>query len=160
MCAGHRRARAVCAETAPVRKKTLRDGKLLVPAVSFPETENPLAHVAFALAHEGVNMPILAQVLPMISPEDMTAFVRAKPSGLVSRRAGWLWELFTGKTLDFRTTASKYEPLFDPARYLTRDDGERSAKWKIVFNGSGNASMVRNGRTNRSARSRHIRHGA
>lgn len=136
-CAPGTAAPGVCAETAPVRKKTLRDGRLLVPAVSFPETENPLAHVAFALAHEGVNMPILAQVLPMISPEDMTAFVRAKPSGLVSRRAGWLWELFTGEALDFRTTASRYEPLFDPARYLTRDEGERSAKWKIVFNGLG-----------------------
>lgn len=136
-CAPGTVAPHLSAETAPVRKKTIKDGRLFVPADSFSETENPLAHVAFALAHEGVNMQILAQVLPTISPEDMTAFVRAKPSGLVCRRAGWLWELFTGQSLDFRTTASKYEPLFDPARYLTRAEGNRSAKWKIVFNGLG-----------------------
>ena len=136
-CAPGTVAARLSAKTAPVRKKTIKDGRLLVPADSFPETENPLPHVAFALRHEGVNMQILAQVLPTISPEDMTAFVRAKPSGLVCRRAGWLWELFTGRSLDFRTTVSKYGPLFDPARYLTRAEGDRSAKWKIVFNGLG-----------------------
>ncbi len=136
-CAPGTVAPRLSAETATVRKKTIKDGRLLVPAASFSKTENPLPHVAFALRHEGVNMQILAQVLPTISLEDMTAFVRARPSGLVCRRAGWLWELFTGQSLDFRTTASKYEPLFDPARYLTRAEGDRSAKWKIVFNGLG-----------------------
>lgn len=125
------------AETASVKCRTLKDDRLLVPAASFPETDDLLKHAAFALAHEGVNMQILAQILPKISRNDMTSFVNSKPCSLLIRRAGWLWELFTGQSLDFRTTATKYEPLFDPASYLTRDGGERSAKWKITFNGLG-----------------------
>ena len=125
------------AETAPVKRKIQKDNRLLVPLSSFHETENLLEHVAFALAHEGVNMQILAQILPRIASGDMLSFVSAKPTSLVCRRAGWLWELFNQAALDFHTTASSYEPLFDPKRYLTREHGERNTKWKLVFNGLG-----------------------
>ena len=125
------------AETAPVKRKIQKDNRLLVPLGSFQETENLLEHVAFALTHEGVNMQILAQILPRIHSEDMLSFVSAKPTSLVCRRAGWLWELFNHASLDFQTTVSKYEPLFDPKRYLTREHGERNAKWKLIFNGLG-----------------------
>ena len=127
----------VSAETAPVKRKIQKDGRLLVPTGSFLETDDLLAHIAFAISHEGINMQILAQVLPLVKAADMQLFVEAKPTSLVSRRTGWLWELFTGRLLDFKTTASKYEPLFDPKRYLTRENGERSPKWKIIFNGLG-----------------------
>ena len=113
----------VSAETAPVKRKIQKDGRLLVPRGSFLETDDLLAHIAFAIAHEGINMQILAQVLPLVKAADMQLFVEAKPTSLVSRRTGWLWELFTGRSLDFKTTASTYEPLFDPKRYLTREQG-------------------------------------
>ena len=127
----------VSAETAPVKRKIQKDGRLVVPTGSFLETDDLLAHIVFAIAHEGINMQILAQVLPLVKAADMQLFVEAKPTSLVSRRTGWLWELFTGRSLDFKITASTYEPLFDPKRYLTRENGERSPKWKIIFNGLG-----------------------
>ena len=136
-CVPNAIAPRLSAETAPVKCKIIRDDRLLVPTGSFPVTNNLLDHIVFALAHEGVNMQILAQTLPMIGSEEMLMFVQNKPTSLVCRRMGWLWELFTQNTLDFQTSASKYEPLFDPARYLTRKNGERSSKWKIIFNGLG-----------------------
>ena len=43
------------------------DGFLAVPKHVSPATDEPLAHVLFALKHEGTNLQILAEALPRIS---------------------------------------------------------------------------------------------
>jgi len=109
-----------------------------VPASVAPAGDSFLDHVLFALKHEGVNLTILAQVLPQITEEELRAAVDVSPTSQFLRKVGYLWEYFTGQTVQ-RAQAnlrSNYVPLFNPKKYVTTT-GTRNARWRVLFNGIG-----------------------
>jgi len=109
-----------------------------VPASVAPAGDSLLDHVLFALKHEGINLSILAQILPQITEEELRAAVDASPTSQFLRKVGYLWENFTGQAVQ-RAQAnlrSNYVPLFDPKKYITTT-GTRNARWRVLFNGIG-----------------------
>lgn len=52
-----------------VTKVTQRPDRLDVPAAVAPASQAPLAHLLFALKHEGINLQVLAQSLPQIAAD-------------------------------------------------------------------------------------------
>lgn len=74
------------AQVAPVSRVTRRADALLVPAQVARHQDQPLDHLLFALKHEGVNLPILAQALRQIPEVDILQRVQATPSSESSRR--------------------------------------------------------------------------
>ncbi|MFY1667224.1 hypothetical protein [Pseudomonas sp. Pseu.R1] len=54
------------ARVQPVTRIERLNGALAVPRAVAPEAGDFLAHIIFALKHEGVNLAILAQALPRI----------------------------------------------------------------------------------------------
>ncbi|MBK5003189.1 Fic family protein [Pseudomonas sp. S31] len=113
---------------------------LAVPQRQAPEEHDLLGHVLFALKHEGINLTILAQVLPHIPVEDFAAALHGSPNGVYLRKASFLRESFSGEQIPQASPVTgAYAPLFDPARYITRP-GDRNPRWRIEFNGLGDLS--------------------
>lgn len=125
------------AQIRPVTRISRIGDCLAVPPGVAPVEGETLAHVLFALKHEGINLAILAQALPGISADEMLAELARAPSGIYIRKACFLWEAFTGNLLDIDVPVrGNTAPLFDPQHYLT-GPSSRSARWRVDFNGLG-----------------------
>ncbi len=125
------------AQVRPVTKVMPGNGLLAIPAQVAPQSEDPLDHILFALKHEGVNLQILAQVLPAIPAAQMLAALKQTPNGQYIRVAAFLWEHFNGQRLEGRPEITVgYASVFDPARYIT-GPSRRDARWRVDFNGLG-----------------------
>lgn len=110
---------------------------LAVPQNLAPDVEDSLGHMLFALKHEGINLTVLAQVLPMIPSEQLEAAYQTSPNGIYIRKVCYLWEEFTGQQLSQHAPVrAGYAPLYEPEKYVTMT-GKRSSKWRIEFNGLG-----------------------
>ena len=109
-----------------------------VPASVAPAGDSLLEHVLFSLKHEGINLTILAQVLPLIPEAELRTACDASPTSQYLRKACYLWEHFTGREIERQPRAlrSNYVPLFDPHDYLT-STGARDTRWRILYNGLG-----------------------
>ncbi len=83
-------------------------------------TENAVvAHLRFALRHEAFGLGVLVATLRMIDPGAIEGWVRAQPTGAFSRRAWFLYETFTGRTLDLDDAKTgNYVGALDPNRHL------------------------------------------
>lgn len=77
-------------------------------------------HLTFALRHEHVDLLILKRVFETAPQAEVEAFVRTAPASVPGRRAWFLFEALTGRTLDAddapRGTAVD---LLDPEAYFT-----------------------------------------
>jgi hypothetical protein len=125
------------ARIAPVTRVRLMGDDLAIPARVAPNTDAPLAHLLFALKHEGTNLQILMEALKHIPGADLLAEIQRTPTGGYARVACFLWEHANGKTLEDAPTGTGVPtPVFDPERYITgpvRND----ARWRVQWNGLG-----------------------
>lgn len=121
-----------------VTRKELIGARIVVPAAMAPVGDDLLEQVLFALKHEGINLTILAQALPLIPEPDIRAAYDTSPTSQFLRKACYLWEHFTGQQIQRQNNASRsnYIPLFDPAKYLAGTE-QRVTRWRILFNGLG-----------------------
>lgn len=110
---------------------------LAIPRHAAPATGDLVAHLLFALKHEGTNLQILAQALPRIDPNGLLAALRASPTGTYIRTACYLWEKFSGQELvDLPVISGPTAEVFDSARYVTGPQ-TRDPRWRVAFNGLG-----------------------
>jgi Fic/DOC family len=77
-------------------------------------------HLTFALRHEDLDLLILKRIFEAAPPGEIEAFVRAAPTGIPARRAWYLYETLTGRTLpiDDAPQAQAID-LLDPKVYFT-----------------------------------------
>ncbi len=121
----------------PVTRIERINGALAVPQTVAPEAGDFLAHIIFALKHEGVNLSILAQALPRIEGRLLVEAITQSPSSGYLRKVCFLWEAYSGRSLD--CTDKPRGPgvlLFDPERYIT-GPSVRNNRWRVDFNGLG-----------------------
>lgn len=109
---------------------------LFIPKNVAPSSNTPLDHVIFALKHEGINLQILAEVMPQIDARSIHQRVSATPGGEYVRKAAHLWEKFNKQELEGISSNANYVNLFDEKRYVTGAK-TRDSKWRVVFNGIG-----------------------
>ncbi|HEX5044797.1 MAG TPA: Fic family protein [Candidatus Polarisedimenticolaceae bacterium] len=57
-------------------------------------------HLSFALRHEPIDLLILKRAFDVIPTAELTAFIRASPTGVFARRVWFFCETLTGTTLD------------------------------------------------------------
>jgi hypothetical protein len=77
-------------------------------------------HLTFALRHEEIDLLILNRVFEAVPPAEVEAFVGAAPTGAVARRAWYLYEILTGRTLDIEDAPiAAAVDLLDPEAYFT-----------------------------------------
>jgi Fic/DOC family len=77
-------------------------------------------HLSFALRHEALDLLILKRVFEVVPEAEVEELVRAAPTGISARRAWYLYETLTGRTLELED-APKGEAvdLLDPKAYFT-----------------------------------------
>ncbi len=125
------------AHTAAVTRVTPSADAVLIPAHVAPQSDDVLAHLLFALKHEGVNLQILSQALQKIPVPAMVDAIKTAPSGVYVRSACFLWEAFNAQALpDLPAITGPTVDLFDAGKYIT-GPGIRNAKWRVNFNGLG-----------------------
>ena len=121
----------------PVSRVTRTADAIQVPAHVAPEHSDPIAHMLFALKHEGMNLQVLAQALRKVEGKHLRELVESQPSSRYVRILGYLWEHFNRQELGHGAPiAGPTIDLFDPKRYLTAP-GQRNARWRVNFNGLG-----------------------
>jgi hypothetical protein len=76
--------------------------------------------LTFALRHEDIDLLILKRVFDAVPKAEMEAFVRAAPTGVAVRRAWFLYEALTGRTLDVEDAPRiAAADALDPKAYFT-----------------------------------------
>src|SRR5450432_2212758 len=76
-------------------------------------------HLAFALRHEDLDLLVLKRVFEAVPQDTITAFVRSAPTGAPNRRAWFLYEFLTGRTLDTPDAAeASFTDLLDDRLYF------------------------------------------
>ena len=77
-------------------------------------------HLTFALRHEDMDFLILKRVFEAVPQAEVEAIVRAAPTGVPARRAWYLYEILTGRTLDVDDAPGAAAiDLLDPEGYFT-----------------------------------------
>lgn len=77
-------------------------------------------HIVFALRHEDIDLLVLKRAFEAMGPGVAARLVRRAPTGIANRRAWFLWEKLTGRTLDVPDAPGIAAiDLLDPAAYFT-----------------------------------------
>ena len=77
-------------------------------------------HLSFALRHEDIDLLILKRVFEAVPEAEVAALVRAAPTGIPVRRAWYLYETLTGRTLAIDDVPrAETIDLLDPKAYFT-----------------------------------------
>ena len=76
--------------------------------------------LGFALRHEDLDLLVLKRIFEAVPQDTVTAFVRSAPTGAPNRRAWFLYEFLTGRTLDIPDAAeASFTDLLDDRLYFT-----------------------------------------
>ena len=76
--------------------------------------------LGFALRHENLDLLVLKRLFEAVPQETVTVFVRSAPTGASNRRAWFLYEFLTRRTLDIPDVAeASFTDLLDDHLYFT-----------------------------------------
>jgi len=92
-------------------------------------------HLEFALKYDGVNLALLARIFEQVSQDELTGYIKSKPTGKYARRIWFFYEFLTEKQLriDDMVTGNYIDAL-EATDYYTVQNGERSPRHRIVNN--------------------------
>jgi hypothetical protein len=77
-------------------------------------------HLSFALRHEDIDLLVLKRVFDAVPKAEVGNLIRAAPTGILVRRAWYLYETLTGRSLDIEDAPrAAAVDLLDPKAYFT-----------------------------------------
>ena len=92
-------------------------------------------HLEFALKYDGINLGLLAQIFKKVSQDELTEYIKSKPTGKYARRIWFFYEFLTGKQLPVDGLISgNYVDALEAKDYYTVQNGEKSSRHRIVNN--------------------------
>ena len=92
-------------------------------------------HLEFALKYDGVNLALLTQIFEHVPQEELTEYIKSKPTGKYARRIWFFYEFLTGRKLPLDNISSgNYVDALDAKEYYTVQDGDNSRRHRIVNN--------------------------
>lgn len=93
-------------------------------------------HLRFALDGGGVDLGMLAALIRVTAPADITSIVRRKPTGVFARRLWYLYEWLTLRKLDVPEAAGRlrFVPVLDPNRQMALKAGTPSGRHRVIDN--------------------------
>lgn len=127
------------ARVKPVTRIEQRPDLLAVPRHVAPSGDALLEHALFALKHEPIQLAILHEGLKLVPAEELVRALSAQRTSSYLRKAAFVWEKANAEALPlpWATTGGNYVDLFDARTYCTGPVWERSAKYRLRFNGIG-----------------------
>jgi tetratricopeptide (TPR) repeat protein len=91
-------------------------------------------HLKFALRYEPLDLGVIVATMMKIDGAEIEAWVLREPTGAFSRRAWYLYEHFTGRTLDLEPAQSvRYVEVLDPDKHLV-GEGRYSSRHRVIDN--------------------------
>ncbi len=91
-------------------------------------------HLTFALKNEGLDLAVLKRLFAAVTPAEIEAIVRAKPTGGYARRLWFLYEWLLDRRLDLPDARTgNYEPVVDPQQQWAIP-GENSPRHRVRNN--------------------------
>jgi Fic/DOC family len=121
------------------RRRTLESGGHL--AETFVESMRPQpnlrGHLTFHLKHEVLHLEMLARLFEQIDIAELVAWIDDEPSGQYARRAGFLFEWLTGRTLAIQSTiAGGYVDLIDDQKLVAASPSlsKPNLRWRVKDN--------------------------
>jgi len=98
------------------RRTTTGNGRTIEKySTPYAPEETIAGHLKFALKNEPVDSAVMAAAMTAIRPNVIEDMVRAEPNGAFSRRAWFMYEFFTGETLDLPDApVVQYTKALDP----------------------------------------------
>lgn len=106
-----------------------------------PGDNSAVSHLTFALRHEPIDLRIVVGTLKALTPSELEAWVRREPTGAYSRRAWFLYETFTGRTLDVPDASrGNYVEALNPKRHFATDRRD-SPRHRVIDNLPGGPGM-------------------
>ncbi len=104
------------------------------PAAYWPG-ESPGDHLEFALKYDGMNLGLLAVLLPAIGADEITRYINSKPTGKYARRIWYFYEMLTGDRLALADmTQGNYVDLLDREEHFTLERGEPVRRQRVNDN--------------------------
>ena len=92
-------------------------------------------HITYALKHEGVHLEFLSRLFKVIDDAELADWINSEPSGQYARRAGFLYEWFTDKAIDFPgVSVGNYISLIDSEEYFASDSPTNHPRWRVRDN--------------------------
>lgn len=105
---------------AGARKTRVTDNKILE---QYPKSYLPtglMGNLRFAMRYEPIDLGLLNAAFSALDVHEMENWIRSEPTGIFARRAWYLYELLTEKTLDVPDVApSGYVDLLDEDLHVT-----------------------------------------
>jgi hypothetical protein len=95
-------------------------------------------NLRFAMRYEPIDLGVLSAFFQAIDQNKLEAWVRGESTGIFARRAWYLFEMLTGRTLDLPDVPpTGYAPLLRPEAHIT-SKGIHVQRQKIIDNLLGN----------------------
>ncbi|MCX6635907.1 MAG: Fic family protein [Acidobacteria bacterium] len=116
--------RPSCVSEKHVRGSHREEGAWTVFDKRYWPGDNFADHLTFALRHEDIDLLILKRIFEAAPRAEVEAIVHAAPTGIPARRAWYLYELLTGRTLDVEDAPGAAAiDLLDPETHFTGKPG-------------------------------------
>lgn len=97
--------------------------------------ENIGNHLEFALKYDGINLGLLFLIFQATPVAELTEYIQSKPTGKYTRRIWFLYEFIMDKELSLENSVSgNYINILDPELYYTVQNGEKSARHRVINN--------------------------
>lgn len=106
---------------AGARRTIITENEVLeqYPKAKGYRSEGLLGHLKFALKHEPLDLRVYHALFAQIDKTVIERWAKSEPHGSYSRRAWYLYELLTGKTLDIQEVPSgRYVDILDPELHI------------------------------------------
>ena len=92
-------------------------------------------HLEFALKYDGVNLGLLKQIFEVAPQDEITSYIKSKPTGKYTRRVWFFYEFLTVQKLPIKdVTQGNYVEALDPKHHYTINPGNKSKRHRIVDN--------------------------
>ncbi|OWQ46302.1 hypothetical protein CDL60_17075 [Roseateles noduli] len=119
------------------RAQELVEGvELLTWPASYRPTDDFRGHFEFGLKYDRLHFEFLSRLFERIDPSEVLGWISEEPNGSYARRAGFLYEWFTGQRLAIPDLPSSlgYVDALDASLYLTASTPERNRRWRVNDN--------------------------
>ena len=94
-------------------------------------------HLTFHLKHEVPHLEVLSQLFRKINPQELSDWVSDEPSGQFAKRAGFLYEFLTNKTLEINSEITGgYIDVIDAAKLVAASPEQAipNRRWRVRDN--------------------------
>lgn len=100
--------------------------------------DSPYEHMVLAIKYQGIRLHFFAAIFKDVDVNELTLFIKAKPTSSYNRIIWYLYEWLTDKKLDIANVKSgNYVKLFDHRYYYTVQGGDRDKRTHVINNAIG-----------------------